>query len=114
MLAKYGQGLEFIIAGDYNRININPILDLSPSMKQVVQIPTRTNPDATLDKILTTLSTFYLSPTSLPPLDNDTEGNGKPSDPLIIVMKPTVRQDGYLFTRENYLHKRRRQAMGIK
>ena len=88
LTAKYGQGLEFIIAGDFNRVNINPILNLSPSLKQVVQIPTRTNPDATLDKILTTLSKFYLPPTSLPPLDNDVHGNGKPSDHLIIVMKP--------------------------
>ena len=88
LLAKYGQGLQFIIAGDFNRININPILDLSPSLSQIVQIPTRTNPDATLDKIITTLSRFYLPPTTLPPLDNDTEGNGKPSDHLIVVMSP--------------------------
>ena len=25
LLAKYGQGLQFIIAGDYNRLNIKPI-----------------------------------------------------------------------------------------
>ena len=88
LLAKYGQGLHFIIAGDFNRLNINPILDLSPQLKQVVSIPTRTNPDATLNKIVTTLSKFYLPPTSLPPLDNDVDGNGKPSDHLIIVMRP--------------------------
>ena len=46
-------------------------------------LPTRTNPDATLDKIITTISRFYL-----PPLDNDTEGNGKTSDHLIVVMSP--------------------------
>ena len=32
-------------------------------------------------------------PTSLPPLDNDEEGNGKPSDHLIIVMKPISQLD---------------------
>ena len=94
LLAKYGQGLQFIIAGDFNRLNINAILDLSPSLKQIVEIPTRTNPDATLDKIITTLSKFYLPPTSLPPLDNDIEGNGKPSDHLIIVMRP-ISQTNY-------------------
>ena len=91
LLAKYGQGLHLIIAGDFNRINVNPILAMSPSLKQVVQIPTRMNPEATLDKIITTLSEFYLPPTSLPPLDNDTEGNGKPSDHLIIEMSPINR-----------------------
>ena len=94
LLAKYGQGLHFIIAGDFNRLNINPILDLSPSLRQVVSIPTRLNPDATLDKIVTTLSKFYHPPTSLPPLDNDIEGNGKPSDHLIIVMRP-ISQSNY-------------------
>ena len=88
LLSKYGQGLHFIISGDFNRLNINPILALSPNLFQVVDIPTRMNPDATLDKIITTLSKFYLSPTSLPPLDNDVDGDGKPSDHLIIVMRP--------------------------
>ena len=88
LMAKYGEGLHFIIAGDYNRLNIKPILNLSPSLSQVVNIVTRTNPDATLDKIITTLSKFYLPPVSLPPLDNDEPGNGKPSDHLIIVWKP--------------------------
>ena len=88
LLAKYGQGLQFIIAGDFNKLKINPILDLSPTLSQVVQIPTRTNPDATLDKIITTLSKYYLSPTTLPALDNDTDGKGKPSDHLIVVWKP--------------------------
>ena len=87
-MAKYGQGLQFIIAGDYNRLNIKPILELSSKLSQVVDFPTRHNPDATLDKIITSLKKFYLPPTSLPPLDNDIEGNGKPSDHLIIVMKP--------------------------
>ena len=28
LMAKYGEGLHFIIAGDYNRLNIKPILNL--------------------------------------------------------------------------------------
>ena len=80
LMAKFGQGLHLIIAGDYNKLNINPILDLSPTLSQVVQIPTRTNPDATLDKIITSLSKFYLSPTTLSlsngdPLVNQTTQN---------------------------------------
>ena len=91
LLARYGQGLHFIIAGDYNRLDIRPILNLSPSLSQLVTIPTRTNPDTTLDKIISTLGK-YLPPTSLPPLDNDVEGIGKPSDHLIIVMRPIIQQ----------------------
>ena len=58
LLSKYGQGLHFVISGDFNRLNINPILALSPNLFQVVDIPTRMNPDATLDKMITTLSKF--------------------------------------------------------
>ena len=75
-------------------MNIKPILNLSPNLSQEVTIPTRTNPDAILDKIITTLGKYYLSPTSLPPLDNDVNGNGKPSDHLIIIMRP-ISQNNY-------------------
>ena len=93
LLAKYGQGLQFVIAGDFNRLNINPILDLSTSLSQVVQIPTRKNPDAILDKIITTLAKYFLPPTTLPALDNDLEGKGKPSDHLIVIMKPICQSE---------------------
>jgi hypothetical protein len=61
----------------------------------VVNIVTRTNPDTTLEKIVTTLSKFYLPPVSLPPLDNDEEGNGKPSDHFIIVWRPIRQLEDY-------------------
>ena len=34
LMFKYGQGLQFIISGDMNRLNINPILALSPNLVQ--------------------------------------------------------------------------------
>ena len=86
--AKYGPGLHFILAGDTNRLNLKSILNLSPKLKQLVQVPTRRNPDATLDTIITTLGMYYLSPFTLPPLDNDGDKAGKPSDHLIVLMKP--------------------------
>ena len=88
LCGKYGNSLGFIIAGDFNRLRIEPLLNLSPDMRQVVTTKTRTNPDAILDKILTTLHSYYLSPTTLPPLDNDSDNSGKPSDHLIVVWKP--------------------------
>ena len=84
----YGDGLHFILAGDSNKLNLKPILNLSPELKQVVQVPTRKNPDAILDTIITTLSDFYLPPCTLPPLQNDEAMAGAPSDHLIVYMKP--------------------------
>ena len=79
LTAKYGSTLHFIIAGDTNRLNLSPILNLSPSLKQVVKVPTRLNPDAILDVIITTLFKYSMDPVIKPPINNDA-GNGKPSD----------------------------------
>ena len=38
--AKYGVNMEFIIAGDTNRLNLSPILNLSPRLVQAVKVPT--------------------------------------------------------------------------
>ena len=86
--AKYGAGVQFILAGDSNRLNLKPILNLSQNLKQVVNVPTRRNPDAILDTIITTLEPYYHPPATLPPLDNDSTRKGKPSDHLIVYMKP--------------------------
>ena len=86
--AKYSPGLHFILAGDTNRLHLKSILNLSPNLSQVVNIPTRNNPDATLDTITSTLAKYYQPPFTLPPLDNDSASSGKPSDHLIVVWKP--------------------------
>ena len=88
LCAKYGPDLKFLIIGDINRLNIKPILNLSPDLQQVVKVITRRNPDATLDVIITNLPSLYHPPVTLPPLDNDDDQSGKPSDHLIVVMKP--------------------------
>ena len=86
--ATYGEGLYFILAGDSNRLNLKPFLNISSKLKQVVDVPTRKNPDAILDTIVTTLAEFYHPPTTLPPLDNDPTKKGVPSDHLVVYMKP--------------------------
>ena len=90
--AKYGQGLQYIIAGDTNRLNLSPILNLSPSLRQCVNVPTRLNPPATLDPIITTLHKFYQVPITKPPLQNDADKHGKPSDHLVVLMNPISAQ----------------------
>ena len=94
LMAKYGAGLHFIIAGDTNRLNLSPILNLSPSLKQVVTVPTRLNPDVTLDPVITTMSKFFQLPITKPPLENDQDKQGKPSDHLVVLMYPINSQIG--------------------
>ena len=88
LTAKYGSDLHFIIAGDTNRLNLSPILDLSSALKQVVLVPTRLHPDAILDPIITTLARFYCEPVTKPPINNDERNGGKPSDHLVVLMLP--------------------------
>ena len=86
--AKYGSHIEYIIAGDTNRLNLSPILNLSPRLVQVVKVPTRLNPSATLDPIITTLKKYYSEPVTKPPINPDSASSGKPSDHLIVLMQP--------------------------
>ena len=86
--AKYGSHIEYILAGDTNRLNLSPILNLSPRLVQAVKIPTRLNPDRILDPIITTLTKYYIPPVTKPPINPDANSNGKPSDHLIVIMKP--------------------------
>ena len=41
MNTKYKKGLHWLICGDTNELKLDPILQLSPSLKQVLQNPTR-------------------------------------------------------------------------
>ena len=98
--AKYNPGLQFIMAGDTNRLNMKSILNLSPFLKQVVTVPTRNNPDAILDTITSTMSSYYQIPITLPPLDNDVTNSGKPSDHLIVLWKPISASEPQLRNRK--------------
>ena len=90
--AKFGRGLHFIIAGDTNDLRLKSIMDLSPSLVQIVSKPTRTDKTtgkkAMLDPIITTLSQYYQEPQVLGPLDSDPDKNGKPSDHNILLVQP--------------------------
>ena len=88
MSTKKTHGVHFILAGDTNDLKLNSILSLTPMMKQIVTQPTRQNPPRLLDPIMTTLASFYQTPEILPPLDNDPDKNGKPSDHSIVITEP--------------------------
>ena len=86
--SKYQSGLFFILAGDTNELKLDSILNLSPNLKQLVSSPTRLDPERILDPIITDLSKYYQIPVVLPPLDNDPDKDGSPSDHLMPFMEP--------------------------
>ena len=53
--------VSFLIGGDLNKLNIEPILDCYGTLKQVVSVPTRKT--ATLENIITDLGNLYHPPT---------------------------------------------------
>ena len=85
--SKYGSAIHFIIAGDTNRLNLTPITNLSPNLMQLVKVPTRLNPDRILDPIISTLGKWYNAPITKPQI-NANQGCGKPSDHLVVIMRP--------------------------
>ena len=74
-------------------MKIDPILNLSPDLHQVVQVCTRRNPDAILDLIITNLQMYYHPPSTLEPLDNDEDNSGKPTDHLTVIWKPLTNEN---------------------
>ena len=84
--ARYDNEIYFCIGGDFNRMDISEILDCYGGLKQVISIPTRNS--ATLEILLTDLHSMYHPPTTLPPLQVDTDKTGKDSDHNIVVFAP--------------------------
>ena len=88
MVKEYKEGTHWIIAGDTNELKLDPILSLSPNLKQVVQSPTRLNPPQLLDPIITTMSQFYQLPVCQKPIEADQGTGGAASDHLCVKFSP--------------------------
>ena len=88
--AKFENDINFLIGGDFNRVNIMDILDSYGALHQVISIPTRKS--ATLEIILTDLHTQYHPPTTLPPLEVDIGKVGQDSDHNVVVYAPKQNQ----------------------
>ena len=89
--AKYDNDVNFLVAGDFNRVNIDDILDSYGALKQIISVPTRNT--ATLEIVLTDLHTMFHPPTTLPPLQVDTDKHGKDGDHDVVVLAPVSNQD---------------------
>ena len=85
--SKYGPDAHYILCADSNHLDLSQIIRLSPDFKQVVNVPTRLNPPAVLDTIITSLAHYYESPVAKPPIESDSQ-SGKPSDHLVVVWRP--------------------------
>ena len=84
--AKHDNEIEFLIGGDFNRLQINDILDCYGGLRQLVSIPTRKS--AILEIVLTDLHSFFHPPTAILPLEVDEDKSGKNSDHNIVVLAP--------------------------
>ena len=84
--AKY-KNSRLILIADSNQLDLGPILNISEDLTQVVDVPTRLNPPATLDTIITDLSEYYKKPVTKPPINCDSL-RGRPSDHLIVLFQP--------------------------
>ena len=56
-------------------------------------VPTCSNPEAILDKIITTLWMYYKGPYTIAQLANDENKKGKPSDHKVVVFEPLSHSD---------------------
>ena len=89
LIRKYTRGLHFIFGADANHLNLNPILDMRPDMRSLVEDFTRLGPPpAMLDPIISTLGSYYQRPVCYPPLEADEGSWGVPGDHLIVKMVP--------------------------
>ena len=86
MKAKYGNQVNFMISGDFNKFPFEEIMLANGAMKQVISVATRKS--AILEVILTDLATFYHPPSSLPTLEVDQGKPGSESDHNIVVFAP--------------------------
>ena len=96
--AKYLDGLSWILCGDTNELRLDPILHLSPKFRQCVDQPTRYNPPAILDPIITDLHTFYQTPVCEDPLQVDQDKVGSDSDHLMVTMTPLSTINNHVVT----------------
>ena len=86
--SKYTSGLFWILCGDTNCLKLDAILNLNSNLKQVVDHPTRLQPPAILDPIITDLHSMYQSPVCEDALEVDSDKIGENSDHLMVKMIP--------------------------
>ena len=78
--------INFLLAGDFNRVGVQDILDCYGALHQVCGVPTRKG--ASLQLILTDLHTYMHPPTAHPPIQKDEGAKGADADHQALVLAP--------------------------
>ena len=76
----------FFISGDFNKVDIQDILESNGALQQVCNVATRN--ESTHELVITDLATFFHPPTTLDSIKQDSNSKGKPSDHSVIVVAP--------------------------
>ena len=78
--------VRYIIAGDFNKVDIQDILETNGALKQICSVGTRHG--TTLEFIITDMATLFHPPTIKEPLIQDEGVAGKPSDHNVVIAAP--------------------------
>ena len=84
--AKYNNDVHFLLAGDFNCVGIQDILDCYGVMHQVCGVPTRKG--ASLQLVLTDLHTHMYPPTAQLPIQRDEGAKGVDGDHQTLILAP--------------------------
>jgi hypothetical protein len=84
--SRYESQVRFLISGDFNKVNIENILESNGSLHQVCSVATRHT--ATLELVITDMASMFHPPTTLAPLNQDENSKGKPADHNVIIVAP--------------------------
>ena len=84
--AKYDNKISFLLAGDFNRVGVQDILDSYGALHQVCGVPTRKG--ASLQLIFTNLHTYMHPPTALLPIQKDEGAKGADADHQALILAP--------------------------
>ena len=88
MRARYGNQIHFILAGDFNRVDVTDVLLSYGALHQVCEVATRQG--AALQLVITDLHTFLHPPTSQPPIQVDKGSWGKDGDHRTLILAPRL------------------------
>ena len=75
-----------MIAGDFNKVNIQDVLESNGALHQICSVATKNS--ATLELVITDMTTMFHPPTTQDPLQQDKLTKGKPSDYNVIIVAP--------------------------
>ena len=81
----------FICGGDKNDLNTQLLLDIHPSLKQLVTSPTYRL--SVLDVLISDIGHYYLEPIIRPPVQPDNPATASPSDHKIVFAKTNTSSD---------------------